>query len=572
VAAAKEIVARRGVPLAAALTCVHNLVALVGERTDSNAIRSYEQRASITVGEIENQIDATLRLIDQSAINAAVRKGLAMHMDFGTAVPEPGYYLGVATQPGHVAAGLTIPRDGLIQAVISALLHSHRVIIAGPSGSGKSAGALMAAFETRNALRWIQLLRCGPEDREDLLHFLSAQAPNSASPIVLYVDDAGRSDNGCFDAALDASLAISFIYVVACARSENIAILPGLAHFTKIHPTLDDAFAERMWRGMRDRDSTRWASWQEPLERSAGLLLEYAHILTQGGRLQDIVSDQVNRRLIEGRDTEFEVLRLTSAAASLGANVSTALVAIHLRLTNAECGRVLQRLVDEHLVRRVGDDELAGLHELRSNCILRICLELSPGSIADARREALTVVSSSSVRNLIVGTLRRAELDEATIVAVIVDRLQRLQEPTLLIGALEGLKLSALDRDADTFKAIADRCGLSARFYFLVIIAMAVRNESYKGSKLEVLGKIRDEFAAKRSPDRRSAVLAGLDDRLFTSILRKINSAVSCFALFRALIGVELGSCFATFGGRALTRYLGTRPPTRKIEFFQGPR
>jgi hypothetical protein len=396
--AANEIAVKRSIPLAAAMICVHRLSALVGQKTDFNAGATYELRAKLTIGEVEQEIDRTLNLIDLTAVNLAVRKGIAEHIDFGYPLEEPGYYLGVATQAGHVAAGLTIPRHTLTNGIIDTLLRARRVVLVGPSGTGKSAAAFMAAFETRHAYRWIQVRRCSAEEQEEFLRFLEAQAASEHSPIVLYVDNAGGDISNAWQVTLEASLSKPWVYVVASVREENLSVLPGLTHCQQVRPTLDESFAEKMWLQLKEDDATEWASWQEPFERAKGLLLEYAHILTQGRRLQDLISEQVTQRLAEKRDGEFEVLRVTSAASSLGASVSVALLRDRLGMTNADCARALQRLVNEHLVRRVGDDEIAGMHELRSHCIFQTCLSLAPGTVADARLEALNVISTSSAR------------------------------------------------------------------------------------------------------------------------------------------------------------------------------
>lgn len=138
------------------------------------------------------------------------------------------------------------------------------------------------------------------------------------------------------------------------------------------------------------------------------------------------------RQLNEKRDNEFEVLRLTSAAASLGASISTNLLADHLKLTPAECARVLQRLIDEHLIRRAGENDVLGLHELRSQCIFESCLTLAPGSAAEARREALSVVSAGGLRILTAAAMRLGQLTEVEIVSAAVKRLRANGEPTVL--------------------------------------------------------------------------------------------------------------------------------------------
>ncbi|WP_316171762.1 AAA family ATPase [Bradyrhizobium sp. SZCCHNRI1058] len=555
--AARVIAGKKNVPLAAAKSCVHSLIALMGSRADFNASASFEQRARVTVGEVEKEIDKVLSLIDWSAIDPAFRSGVAEHIDFGTPTPESAYYLGVSTQAGHVAAGLTFPRNAEVNAVIEALFSRRRVLVTGPSGTGKSAVALMAAFETRHAFRWIQLRGATAEVHESLRRSLIAQAPSASSPIVLFLDDAGGSSAPPWKSAVDISLATPHVFVVATAREENLAILPGGEHFAKIRPELDARFAEKMWRQLKEENATNWLSWQEPLEQSQGLLLEYAHILTQGRRLHEVVSDQVRQRLNEQRDSEFQVLRLTSAAASLGASVSTKLMADHLKLTSAECARALQRLIDEHLVRRAGENDILGLHELRSTCIFESCLALVPGSASDSRREALSVVSAGGLRILTAAAMRLGQLTEGEIVSAAVKRLQANSEPEVLVGALEGLKLCALDRDADTFKRIADASGIAPRFYFLITIIMLMGDEKYEESNvLGRLAKVRDEFQANRGKDFRDDLLSAIDDALFQHILAGSDSYDTAFALLRSLAGLELSAKLAPL--RALSAALRT--------------
>lgn len=164
---------------------------------------------------------------------------------------------------------------------------------------------------------------------------------------------------------------------------------------------------------------------------------------------------------------------------------------------------------------------------------------LVPGRAADARREALSVVSAAGLRVLTAAAMRLGQLTEAEIVSAAVTRLQANSEPAVLIGALEGLKLCALDRDADTFKRIADKSGIAARFYFLIGIVMLIDDEKYEGSKLEVLAKVRDEFQANRGRDFRHDLLSAIDDVLFQNILAGIHSYDFAFALLRSLAGLS---------------------------------
>ncbi len=545
--AAKEISAKKEVTQAAALCCVYKLLRFIGDRTDANATATYDRRAKVTVGEIEREIDSVLGLIDWTSLDAVTRKGVIEHIDFGTAVSEPDYYRGVATQPGHVAAGLPYPRESLTNVILDALFRRFRVLVVGPSGSGKSAAALMAAFEVRHACRWMQLKQLSAADREDLRRFVVAQAPSSDSPLVVYVDNAGGGLEA-WEAAVELSVSIPFVFVVACAREEDLAILAGRELFEEIRPALDNQFAERMWQQLKKEDATSWASWQEPYERCKGLLLEYAHILTQGRRLRDVILDQIALRLREKRDSEFEVLRLVSAAASLGACVSSSALAKHLGLSVADCARALGRLIDEHLVRRVGDDEISGLHELRSQCIFDVCTALSPGSAADARQQALSIVSAGGLRALIAAAARLGQLAEPLVVGAMARRLKADPNPAILIGALEGLKICTLDRDAETFKLLADRHNVSPRHYFLAVIVMLLPKQNVGGA-FRALEAIRDEFLSTRSRDFRRDLLEAFEAQQLRAVIKNIGSFGQAFALLRSLAELDLGHLVPELSG-----------------------
>ena len=85
-------------------------------------------------------------------LEEAMDRGLVEPIDWSSPVHDERFYEGVHVVPGHVAAGLVVDRPVLVESVNAALDESGFALIAGPSGSGKSALAWLVAPAARNAL------------------------------------------------------------------------------------------------------------------------------------------------------------------------------------------------------------------------------------------------------------------------------------------------------------------------------------------------------------------------------------------------------------------------------------
>src|SRR5690606_37976832 len=106
--------------------------------------------------------------------------------------------------------------------------------------------------------------------------------------------------------------------------------------------------------------------WREPFEQSNGLLLEFTHLVTQGKRLEAVLRDQVRQRLTEHRDDELLILQAVSFASRFGATLSVERLRERTRLTMPSFARAMNRPVEEHAVRWIGEHRIGGLHEIRS--------------------------------------------------------------------------------------------------------------------------------------------------------------------------------------------------------------
>ena len=577
--AADAIASKKNVARAASLACVYRLLRVVGTLADENARpdRTYAGRARLTVGEIDREINAVLNFIDIGAIDAAAREGLAEFVSFKDALPEEGYYEGVSTVAGHVSAGLVLPRDNLVDAVLSGLFSARRLLIAGPSGAGKSALAYLAGSQSRHACRWIQIKRCSLADREALLRFVNAQEPDDASPIVLYVDDAGRAPGGEWEFACDLTFSRRGVFALGCVREEDLAVTPRLPDCRQVRPQLDEPFALSMWERFKAAGKTSWPFWREPFEQSCGLLLEYAHILTRGQRLRDVVDQQVTQRLTERREAEFEILRLTSAAGSLGASVSSSLLAERLGLNGAAFAAALQRLLNEHLLRQIGHDQLAPLHQLRAKCVLDACMRCVPGTVSQARSAALSVVNADGMRYVLAGAMRAQELEMPAALTAIAERIDKQPDPAVLTGALEGLKIASLDSDAELFAELARRHHIDPGNYFLIAIALSTAiGDAEQGARsvFGTLAAIKSEFNARASTDLRVRLIDALSDASFDRILQQAQSALQIQHLLRSLVGLNLGSrinALMSLGKRLAGAELGGLASTLAMAYDLSP-
>ena len=150
---------------------------------------------SITPSDLETLATRVIQTVDVESLDEAVRTGLVEPVDFGVradlSIEE--FLAGVDVLPAHIAADLDLPRDAEVQALTRALTEQHSALLAGPSGTGKS--ALMwrtRSRHSRGGTRSYRLLRLLPEDVPTLARWLRLQEPSEHYPLLLCADNLGR--------------------------------------------------------------------------------------------------------------------------------------------------------------------------------------------------------------------------------------------------------------------------------------------------------------------------------------------------------------------------------------------
>ena len=446
-----------GLPAAAVLPIMLALRAEVARCADANAATSWSTRAGLTRTSLRRRVDELAALVDREALLEAVRDGVCEAVDLATPLEDASFYEGVAVQPGHVPAGLTVPRPDVVDAVLAGLDRTGACLVAGPSGAGKSAVAWMTAYVSRHVL-WYRVRRLREQDVHLLLRLADAAGASVATPVGFVVDGVGVGALEAWDVLRRETAGRAGVLLLGSVRTEDMFPLATLADCAVVQPRLDEALAARIHSELTQRAATSTTHWLEAYERSDGLTLEYTYLLTRGRRLRDVLAEQVRARVRERRDIELAALATVASAHRWGASVPVAGLADALGVSEADLSRALRRLIDEHVLRREGD-RLAGLHPLRSTVLAEEAHATPPPTMADTTRRLLWLLPPGELRTFVAGLLTdRHDLD-GLVVTELAERAAG-DEFDVLIAALHALRLADFSRTARRWVQVLDRHGV----------------------------------------------------------------------------------------------------------------
>ena len=449
---AVELLADRfGLPPA---SCVPHQAILRGKLArlaDENGIRAADAPAALSVGEIARLLDDVNEAIDPSALEEAVREGVAELVDFNTPIDDERFFSGVDVVVGHVVAGLPLERPEVEQ--LAAGLSARRVALAvGPSGAGKSALIWLTAYASRHRVRWYRVRRLQEDDVPALVRLVKALSPSGA-PVGFVVDDLGRDDRAGFDRLVEELREHPAACVLGACREEDMFVVRTARNAAQVRPSLEPELAERIWRELRARRETSWPEWREPYERSERLLLEYGHLLTEGARLAETVAAQVERRVREQRALELEVLALVATADAFGAEIDATRLRAALAVDTTQMKGALARLIDEHLIRE-HDGLLGGLHELRSRYVMDEVHRSPPPMLAESVRRVIDLVAGTALQPFLTRLLLEEAVADDVVIEAVVARLNREPDPRALAAALHALRLVGFRRMAAEWREI----------------------------------------------------------------------------------------------------------------------
>jgi hypothetical protein len=392
-------------PAAGRTLIARGLRAEIAAGTDNNATPDPSQRFRLDRSSILQHIHHAAEQIDVANLGEALRTGVCASFDRSVGVNSGDrFYEGESTQPGHVADGLVVIRPDLVSEVLAGLDEGAAVILTGPSGVGKSA-VLWTIPDALPGIAWFRVQRLiGPEDANLLLRLARAHGASAAHPVGFLVDGAGSRSLSGWEHLRAAEVAQPGVILVATARKEDLVVLGGLADTRTVDVTLDETGAEVIFAGLQRRQATTAAHWRQAFEESEGLTLEYTYLLTQGRRLADVVADQVQRRVVEDRGDELDLLALVAVAdhwsTSLGLDRVQSIGTSDHRLR-----RAINSLAEEHLLVEA-NGALTGLHPVRSAAIATSIHGTPPPSLASTTATLLRLIDDDQIPRFVVGALR----------------------------------------------------------------------------------------------------------------------------------------------------------------------
>lgn len=449
-AAREAIAARRGCSVLEADAYYGMILRKAGQLADENGMRKSGSFLGLSLSDVELEVNRVAPLFTSERILAALSRGLCEAVDFATPMEDPNFFAGVDVQPGHVVAGLVVERAPLRDEVIGALAERRNVLLRGPSGAGKSALQWDAAYSLRHAVRWFRIRRMTVEDIGDLVVLANGCGAAADSPVGFLLDNLSAGLMDGWDALAREVATKPGLALLASIREEDIYPLAERRHAIEVPVRADVEFAEQFWRELRDQGITSWTNWQEPWGQSNELLLEYAHILTQGSRLSETLREQVAARVGDlARHAELEVLRVCAAITCLGARVDVAKLPSVLHRSAIEVGSALPRIVNEHLLRDLGDGSMGGAHELRSLHLLSETNHVSTETEQQTFMRALNAVLESDLGVFLARSLGRYPSLAESFLETLSGRLNEKPSVRLMTTILTGLGEQQIEQAVD---------------------------------------------------------------------------------------------------------------------------
>ena len=422
---------------------------------DANGARTVGDALSLASSDVVQLLDRVSERVDPAALVAPVREGICEVVDFRTSVDDLRFYDGVDALPGHIVAGLAVERSELTGEVLDAARERRAAMVVGPSGSGKSALLWLAAWESRQEITWYRVLRLRREDVIKVVRFARGACPTSRAPLGFIVDDLGREQTEGWDELLRELQTLEHAHLIGACREEDLLEVPIAPSVAQVRPRLDEPLAARIYDELRARAATSWQGWREPFMTSAGLLLEFGHILTAGERLAETIQKQIDERRRGGasREPELEVLRLVATAHAFGADLDANRVRDDLGLSSAAVQRALARLLEEHLIAERQDGRLSGLHAIRSSAICEELHRIPPWRIEASAADVVRLLEPAPLQSFL-SQFFGPEREVGPVLDALAARIASTPDASILAASLHALRVAGFVRTAGAWAEV----------------------------------------------------------------------------------------------------------------------
>ena len=331
--------------------------------------------------------------VDVSTLEEAVAAGVCEPADYVSppSVDLAGFFAGIDVVPSHVAAGFDVVRPEETAAVLNGLDDRRDVVIAGPSGSGKSALLWRSARLIDFGVRVLRVHRVADADDVELLvRHVRRQKPNAGMRLLVVADDLGRDRMAAWPDARRRIGEIPGVLTLGAVRREDLT--PEIsASAVVIDPILTQSAATRIFDTLETSGVPTVMARDEAVAQANGLLMEFIALATTGRRLRDVLSVQVNELGAPEHRLRREALRLVCAAHLLGSPVLAEVLPQALSVDPDAAGDAMSRLAGEHLVVAEGR-WWHGLHDLRTEVLFDLLHSTPPPTMAMTYARALAVL------------------------------------------------------------------------------------------------------------------------------------------------------------------------------------
>jgi hypothetical protein len=340
--------------------------------------------------DIDAIADQIMQAVNVADLEEAVRDGVCEPAGYTTDSPvsAQAFLRGVEVVPAHIAADLDVVRPEEITSVLEGLADRRHVVIAGPSGSGKSALLWRAARTVERGARVVRVLTVANSEQATLLvRHVKRQRPTFEMPVLVCADNLGRAQTEAWPQARDRLLELPGVKVLGAIRHEDLT--PSISSdAVVVDPRLAESAAREIYSRLEQLDTPTALAFEEAVQRADGLLMEFIALSTTGMRLREILAKQIELLATPQRRLQREALRLVCAAHVLGFAVPADGLPPLLDAAPDLVGDALARLQSEHLVAADGD-RWHGLHDLRTEVLLELLHAATPPTLSETYARAL---------------------------------------------------------------------------------------------------------------------------------------------------------------------------------------